>query len=155
MSNYVSKITLRHVQLGRGSFRNFSGRKTAVNKSGKRLINLFLDEATASQLKEEGWNVKYFIPKMDDEDVAPQPIPFLEAELRFDNYPPEVKLEMGGNTQVLNEDDLVNLNLDQADITDVDVRLSPYTWTDDDGHDRIKAYVDKLKIRMEDNFWDE
>ena len=152
MSNYVGKVTLRHVQLGRGSFRNFAGRKTGVNKSGKRLINLFLDDDIAARLKDDGWNVKYYVPKSDDDDTPPAAVPFLEAELRYDNYPPQVKLEIGGNEQELEEEDLVNLNLDTADITDVDVRLSPYTWVDDDGKDRIKAYVDKLRIRMEDDF---
>lgn len=152
MSKYVPKITLRHVQLGRGTFRNFSGTKTKYNKTGKRLISLFLDDATADQLKNEGWNIKYYIPKVDGEEEPREPIPFLEAELRYDNYPPEVTLEMSGNKQVLEEDDLVNLKLDTADIIDVDVRLSPYTWINDDGESKIKAYVDRLRIRMEDDF---
>lgn len=152
MSKYVPKVTLRHVQIGRGSFRNFSGTKTKYNKNGKRLISLFLDDDTANAMKEEGWNIKYYIPRVDDEEEAREPIPFIEAELRYDNYPPDVTLEIGGNKQTLDEDDLVNLKLDQADIVDVDVRLSPYTWINDDGESKVKAYVDRLRIRMEDDF---
>lgn len=152
MSKYVPKVTLRHVQIGRGSFRNFSGTKTKYNKNGKRLISLFLDDDTANAMKEEGWNIKYYIPRVDDEEEAREPIPFIEAELRYDNYPPDVTLEIGDNKQTLDEDDLVNLKLDQADIVDVDVRLSPYTWINDDGESKVKAYVDRLRIRMEDDF---
>ena len=153
MSNYISRVTLRHVQLGRGRFRNFAGRKTEYNKDGKRTITLFLDDETAAQLKDDGWNVKYYIPKKDDmDDGEPQALPILEAELRYDNYPPTVKLEMGGAERELEEDDLESLNLDTADITDVDVRLSPYTWHNARGESGIKAYVDKLRIRMDDDF---
>jgi len=153
MANYISKVTLRHVQIGRGSFRNFSGKKTKFNTEGKRTITLFLDDDDAAQLKSEGWNVKYYIPKTDDmDDGAPQALPILEAELRYDNYPPLVKLEMGGNEQELSEEDLTALQLDTADIVDVDVRLSPYSWTNARGESGIKAYVDKLRIRMEDDF---
>ena len=153
MSNYISRITLRHVQLGRGRFRNFSGRKTDFNKEGKRTITLFLDEETAAQLKDDGWNVKYYVPRQDPmDDGEPQPLPILEAELRYDNYPPSVLLEMGGAERELDEDDLTALNLDKADIVDVDVRLSPYSWHNQRGESGVKAYVDKLRIRMEDDF---
>lgn len=153
MSNYVGRVTLRHVQIGRGRFRNFAGKKTEFNKDGKRTINLFLDDETAAQLKDDGWNVKYYIPRTnEDDDGEPKALPILEAELRFDNYPPQVKLEIGGNEQELDEDDLTNLNLDTADIVDVDVRLSPYSWHNSRGESGIKAYVDKLRIRMEDDF---
>lgn len=152
MSNYVSRVTLRHVQLGRGRFRNFAGKKTEFNKEGKRTITLFLDDETAEELKAEGWKIKYYIPKSMDEDEEPKPLAILEAELRYDNYPPTVKLEIGGNEQELDENDLTALNLDQADIIDVDVRLSPYSWQNARGESGIKAYVDKLRIRMEDDF---
>jgi len=153
MSNYISRVTLRHVQLGRGRFRNFSGKKTDFNKDGKRTITLFLDEDDAAMLKDDGWNVKYYTPRKDDmDDADPQPLPILEAELRYDNYPPTVKLEMGGSEQELSEDDLTALNLDTADIIDVDVRLSPYSWHNSRGESGVKAYVDKLRIRMEDDF---
>lgn len=153
MSNYISKVTLRHVQIGRGRFRNFGGKKTDFNKEGKRTITLFLDEDDAAQLAADGWNVKRYIPRQDDmDDSEPQSYPILEAELRYDNYPPSVKLEIGGQEQELSEDDLSALNLDTADITDVDVRLSPYSWHNSRGESGIKAYVDKLRIRMEDDF---
>lgn len=152
MSNYVNRVTLRHVQLGRGRFRNFAGKKTDFNKEGKRTITLFLDDDDANRLKEEGWNVKYYIPKVDEDEEQPQPMPILEAELRYDNYPPQVKLSVGDHEQDLAEEDLAALNLDTADITDVDVRLSPYSWHNSRGESGIKAYVDKLRIRMEDDF---
>ena len=74
------------------------------------------------------------------------------AEGPVDNYPPQVKLCVGGQEQDLDEEDLTTLNLDTADITDVDVRLSPYSWHNSRGESGIKAYVDKLRIRMEDDF---
>lgn len=150
MSNTVNRVTLRHVKIGRGRFRNFSGKKTEFNKDGKRLITLFLDDDDAVALRDEGWNVKYYTPRSDDDE--PTPIPILECELRYDNYPPIVKLATGDSEHEIDEEDLTALNLDQADIVDVDVRLSPYTWHNAKGESGIKAYVSMIRIRIEDDF---
>lgn len=151
-NKYVQPVKLYHVQIGRGSFRNFSGTKTKFNKTGKRIISIFLPEDRAEEMKADGWYIKYYTPSSDMEDEVAEPIPFIDCELRYDNYPPEVTLEINGNKQELDEEDLTALKLDRADIIDVDVRLSPYTWINDDGERKIKAYVDKLRIRMEDDF---
>ena len=132
-NKYVQPVKLYHVQIGRGSFRNFSGTKTKFNKTGKRIISIFLPEDRAEEMKADGWYIKYYTPSSDMEDEAAEPIPFIDCE-------------------ELDEEDLTALKLDRADIIDVDVRLSPYTWINDDGERKIKAYVDKLRIRMEDDF---
>ena len=151
MTNTVSRVTLRHVKIGRGRFRNFAGKKTDFNKDGKHVVTLFLDDETAAALKDEGWNVRYYTPRSDDDD-APTPIPILDCELRYDNYPPVVKLATGDTETEIDEEDLTNLNLDQADIIDVDVRLSPYSWHNSRGESGIKAYVSMMRIRIEDDF---
>lgn len=130
-------------------FRNFSGTPDKYNKFGKRTFSVVLDPALAEKLKAEGWNVKQLVSKDDDMDI----LYHLPVEARFDQRPPKAYL-IGSNKKTSLDEDSVS-TLDWVEIENVDIIISPYTWQDDDGADRVKAYLKSIYVTVvEDKFED-
>ena len=48
-------------------FRNFSGKEGRFNPAGRRNFCVFLDDDTANDLKDEGWNIKWLNPRAEDD----------------------------------------------------------------------------------------
>jgi hypothetical protein len=129
-------VSLENVRIG---FRNFEGREGMYNKKGERSFAVFLDQRTANDLAEEGWNVKF--PKEDKNHVDPdEPArePYLQVSVGFDFYPANVFLISNGNPTKLSEEEVIML--DWAEIENVDLVLRPYEWSVN-RNSGIKAYL--------------
>lgn len=117
-------ITLESVSIG---FRNFEGREGPYNKTGERFFSVFLDEMTARDLANEGWNVKF--PK-DTESIDPDQDsrnPYLQVSVGFEHFPANVFLISNGKPTRLSEQEVAML--DWAELENVDLVIRPYQWS--------------------------
>ena len=104
MSN--ERIPNLSVENARIFFRNFAGKEKKFNPAGKRNFCLALDDDTAERLADQGWNVKTLPPREPDDD----PRPYLQVDVRFENYPPNIYVICGGKKTKLDEDTVSSLD---------------------------------------------
>lgn len=146
--NENNHLVIENANVGRGAFRNFAGKKTQFNKTGKRTCVILLDEENGEKVFNDGWYVRWRDPR-DEQDSR---VAMLTVEARFDNYPPKVILiSSGGRTQL--DEDNIDI-LDSAEIKVCDLILSPYTWVDKDtGKQWLKGFVRTMYVTLqEDDF---
>lgn len=132
----IQVVNLESVSIG---FRNFEGREGPFNKAGERSFAVFLDEGTARDLAERGWNIKF--PKDSAERVDPDQDsrnPYLQVSVGFEHFPANVFLISNGNPTKLTEHEVAML--DWAELENVDLVLRPYEWSVR-GATGIKAYL--------------
>lgn len=127
-------------------FRNFSGKGGTYNPEGHRNFCVILDDRLATQLAEDGWNVKYLRPK--EEGEAPRP--YIQVKVNYKNSPPKICMVSSKGISVLDESTVGML--DWADLETVDLILSPYYW-DVQGRHGVTAYVKAMYATIaEDEF---
>ncbi len=126
-------------------FRNFSGRADKFNTEGARNFCLFLGEAQAKSMEEEGWNVKRLRPREDDD--IPQAYVQVAVEYGKGRPPRVVLITSKGKTDLGSEE--VDI-LDFADVKTIDVVLNPYEW-DVNGNKGIKAYLKTAFITLNED----
>lgn len=137
----VSNISVENARI---IFRNFAGKESKFNAKGKRNFCLLLDQDSAEDLKDIGWNVKYLNPR-DPEDP---PQPYIQVAVAFDNFPPNIFMIAGTKKTKLTEDTVSVL--DYAEIENVDLIVRPYTW-EVNGKGGIKAYVKNMYVTIVEN----
>ena len=146
-----SKIVMENARL---IFRNFEGREEKYNRKGDRNFGLVIeDEEVAEQLIADGWNVKNFTPKNNDEyDDTPTTVYWLSVTVRFDNVPPKVTLVTRRKKTKLDGENISAL--DYASIKEVDVIVTPFDW-EVNGKSGTKAYLQTMYVTInEDEFAD-
>jgi hypothetical protein len=127
-------------------FRNFSGKEGRYNPKGKRTFSLLLDEAQATAMLEDGWNVKFLRPR--EEGDPPQA--HIEVEARYSERfrPPRIILITSRGRSSLPED-MIDL-LDYADIEQVDMMVNPSFW-DVNGKSGVKAYLQSIYVTIRED----
>lgn len=115
-------------------FRNFSGEASKYNRKGDRNFCVILDPEQASEMKNDGWTIRYLKPR--DPDDIPQP--YMQVKVNFDNIPPQVILVTRKNKKSLDEDNIEML--DWAELARVDLIIRPYNWTME-GKSGVKGYL--------------
>lgn len=115
-------------------FRNFSGEPSKYNRKGDRNFCVILDPELASELRNDGWTIRYL--KKRDEDDIPQP--YMQVKVSFDNIPPQVILVTSRNKKALDESNVEML--DWAELDRVDLIIRPYNWSVD-GKSGVKGYL--------------
>lgn len=127
-------------------WKNFTGKEGKFNPEGQRNFCVELDERTADQLREDGWNVKRLEPR--DENEAPRP--YIQVKVSFKNTPPKIALVSSKGISILKEDTVGML--DWADLENVDLIVSPYHW-DVNGRVGVTAYLKTIYATIaEDEF---
>lgn len=127
-------------------WRNFSGKGSQYNSEGSRNFCMEIDPELAKRLKADGWNVKYSKPNEEGDE----PYPYIQVKIKYDPYPPKIYKVTSRNKTLLDED--VIGDLDRDEIENVDIIISPYTWSVG-GKSGITAYVDKMYVTIhEDDF---
>lgn len=143
----MAKLENRVFENAKIMFRNFGGRAGMYNEEGDRSFLLFLDEAKAEEMKEEGWNVK--LMKSKEEGVPPQP--YVSVSVEFDKgRPPRIVIITsltGNRTEITKDDTEVLQMLDYVTITNIDLILNPYEWTVRENKG-IKAYLKTAYITI-------
>lgn len=137
----MQKVILENVRIG---FRNFQGKETKYNPKGRRNFCVFLEPDIAEEMAKEGWNIKYLVPR-DEEETAQ---PYMQVAVNFSNMPPSILMISNGQRIQLDEDS-VDI-LDWADIDTIDLILNPYEWEVGD-KSGVKAYLKKMYVTIEDD----
>lgn len=145
----ASKIRMENARI---IWRNFSGKADKFNpKGGKRSFSVVIEDADlASQLTEDGWNVKQLKPRNEEEEENPRYS--MQVKVSFDNKPPRVYLVTRNNKVLMTEDTIDSL--DYAEIQNVDLVITPYTY-DVNGKSGVAAYLKTMYVTViEDEFAD-
>lgn len=145
----VENITIENARI---IFRNLSGKPDKFNpQGGKRGFSVVIDDPKfAEELKKEGWNVKQFKPRDEEED---EPGQFLQVKVLYsDRSNPHIYLCTKKNKTMLNEETVGSL--DYAEISSVDIVIRPYEY-DVRGQKGVAAYVKTMYVNIvEDEFAD-
>lgn len=124
-------------------YRNFSGIGGKYNREGDRNFAVIIPtEEVATQLSEEGWNVKIKPPR-DDQDT---PFMFLPVKVKFNDRGPAVYLVTGDKMNKLDEESV--RCLDDVDIISVDLNVRPYDWNVN-GKEGRTAYLQSMQVNQE------
>lgn len=117
-----------------------------MTKEGKydRSFCVALSEKLANELKSEGWNVKYSEPR-EDGDAGEYYIP---VAVKYGKFPPAIYTINGKSKTLISETNVDTVQSMRYE--NVDIIISPYTW-DDNGVDRVKAYLKTMYITVESN----
>ena len=125
-------------------FRNFAGKEGQYNREGDRNFAVILPDQIASQMLEDGWNVRYLAGREEgDEDT-----PYISISVNFKNRPPRVVL-LTSTTRTQLDEDAVEV-LDWADIQTADLIARGYDW-DVNGKTGTKAYLQSLFVTIEED----
>ena len=145
----VQNITIENARI---IYRNLSGKPDKFNpQGGKRTFSVVIDDSKfAEDLAKEGWNIKTFKPR-DDEDEDPGH--FLPVKVLYsDRSKPHIYLCTKKSKTMLNEDTVGSL--DYAEIQSVDIVIRPYEY-DVNGKCGVSAYVKTMYVNVvEDEFAD-
>lgn len=141
MGHNDSNVTIEDARI---VFRNFSGKEGMWNREGDRNFAVLLDEKTAHDMAQDGWNIKAL--KAREEDDTDQP--YLQVSVNFKGRPPRIVLISSRGRTDLGEDE-VEL-LDWVDITNVDLIVRPYEWAVS-GKTGIKAYLKSIYVTIDED----
>ena len=125
-------------------FRNFAGKEGMYNREGDRNFAVLLDERTAKEMLEDGWNVKHLRPREEDDD----PQPYLQVSVNFKGRPPHIVMLTSRGRTTLTEHECEIL--DWADIRQTDLIVRPYEWAVN-GKTGIKAYLKSIFVTIEED----
>ena len=129
-------------------FRNFSGKEGRFNPAGRRNFCVFLDDSSAAELTDEGWNIKWLQPRTEDDE----PQAYIQVAVSYANVPPKVYLVTNKQKTLLDED-TINA-LDWAELETVDLVIRPYNY-EVNGKSGVKAYLKTMYAKIvEDEFAD-
>lgn len=146
----VDNIRIEGANILPRPFRNFSGEAGKYNREGDRsFVTTIDDPEMALQLKADGWNIREYVRKNDDEEET---IYQLQVAVRFNDYPPKV-ISICDGVQTRLDETMVG-ELDTAIIENADLDIRPYHWQLADGREGIKAYlqVGYFTIQNQDPF---
>jgi hypothetical protein len=124
--------------------RNFSGKERKYNKEGDRNFIIRLPEDLATQMLDDGWNVKYLKPN----EVGDDPTPIIAVKVKYDIRPPRVVLISSTGPTNLSED-MVEI-LDWAEILTADLIARGSDWVRN-GESGTTAYLQTLVVTIEED----
>jgi hypothetical protein len=141
------QLTLYDVRL---IFRNFSGAARPFNKAGDRNFNVIIPEDLASQLIQDGWNVKWKDPRYEDETgiwVLKVLVKYTAQDGRKLRPPRVVLISSRGRTTL--DESMISL-LDWARIEMCDLMINP-RWFDVNGKQGYTAYLHAIYVTIEED----
>lgn len=137
-------ITIENTNL---IFRNLAGKPSEYNKGGSRVTGVIVPPEMVEQLVNDGWSVKQLPPR----DPQDQPLYYMNAKCRFDNFPPKIYMCTSHKKIKLDEDTIDQV--DYSEIAFVDVELSPYDYSIRNGNSGRAAYIKVMYVNViEDAF---
>lgn len=139
----ASIVTIQNTQL---VLKNFSGEKGKYfNTSGNPEFAVVLPPELAEMMKADGWNVKQFNARPEDEK---EPDFFIKVKVGVTGRPPRmVLINSQGRVNIAVQDCAV---FDYVMAKNVDVSLSPYNY-DFQGNTGVSAYLNALFITVEED----
>lgn len=139
----MDKLSLRNVSI---IYPNFSGKQSQYNPKGMRTFCITLEEDLAHELTNDGWNVKFKPPRVEDEDG----FYFMEVKINYNGLkdPKIVVINKHHRKDYLQEEQISRL--DTEDIISANVVLNPYRWTVNN-KEGIKAYLRSAYIFVDED----
>lgn len=130
-------------------YKNFAGRPDSFNpEGGKRTFGCkIVDEELLNKLMDAGFKIKY-LTNGDEPDI-----PYIKVKVNYGPYPPAIWLK-SGKTKTKLDADSVKI-LDNADIIDAKLIISPYEWEMPNGLKGVTAYCDALYVTVVPNKFEE
>lgn len=135
-------------------YRNFAGRVSEYNERGDRGFGCVLPEDIAQMMIADGWNVKRFKARPDD-DPNEQTEAWVPVAVSYKIRPPRVVMiaerwnhEKGEFEKIRTQvpEPLVEM-LDYADMAKVDLIINPSRWSKN-GRTGIKAYLHAIYVTV-------
>ena len=136
-ANDFSKVVIRNAKL---HFRNFSGKESEYNKAGYRNFCVELDHQLAIDMIDDGWNIKQFKPKPDQDE---EPGFYIKVNVMFGNRPPKIVIKSSGEDVVVNEDTVGMLDWAEIDKVDLIFVKHNYKYGSKTG---INAYLKTMYV---------
>ena len=141
----MSAIKVLNIADAKIIFPNFSGKPDRFDKVGHKNFKVVLSREDADKLSADGWNVQV---REDNRDPDADARYLLPVDIRYDVFPPKIYM-ITSKSKVLLDDDTVG-QLDDADISYIDLIIRPYHW-EVNGKSGIKAYVKKMYVTIEED----
>ena len=128
--------------------RNFSGREDKFNPKGRRNFLCVIDDPElVDKLKNDGWNIKQFASRNDEEGDY-----YIPVSVSYKVAPPSIFLVTRKKKIRLDEETVSQL--DWTEMENVDLIISPSRW-EVNGRSGIKAYLKSMYVTVvEDCFSD-
>ena len=126
-------------------FRNFAGKEGMYNRDGDRNFCVLLEDDLASDMLQDGWNVKRLKPREGEE----QGTAYIQVSVGFKGRPPRMVMITSQGRTDLGEDECVLL--DWADIEKVDLIVRPYHWNVN-GRTGVKAYLKSIFVVIHEDY---
>lgn len=125
-------------------FRNFSGEESQFNRKGDRNFAVILDERTAKEMANDGWNVKVLKAREEGDPDTP----YIQVAVSYKYRPPKITLITSTSRTTVMEE-MVGI-LDWADIQTCDLIARAYEWTVGD-KSGVKAYLQTMFVTVEED----
>lgn len=136
MGKFVSEnFRIEDAYIPGGRWRNFSGVKSEVNKTGERKFNIFLPGELAEIMEDLGWYIKHKEPYREGDD----PIHLIEVTVSWKLRAPSIKLISYDGKETNLTEETVGI-LDTVDIDNATVEINPNNWNVN-GKTGCKAYL--------------
>jgi hypothetical protein len=142
------------VEGGRMVFRNFTGRAGKFNQEGERGFAIVIPEELGQRLLEDGWNVKWFKPREDEEEGDPTEC-YLPVVIKYRDRkgepvrPPRIVMITSRGRTNLDEHSVETL--DWVNVLNVDLIVRPYPWGPINGKYGITAYLQSLYVTIQED----
>src|SRR5580765_8598345 len=88
-------------------YENFSGKEKKWNLEGQRNFCVYLDEDTAKQMKEDGWNVRLREGREEGEPDKP----YLQISVGYQKNPPHIVLIASTGRTLITEENVSVLDM--------------------------------------------
>ena len=140
----AEQVATFKVEDARLIFKNFAGKEGPMNRMGDRNFCVVLDPESATQMAQDGWNVR----TLDGREEGDPDTPYIQVAIGYKNRPPRIVLiSSTGRTQL--DESSVEV-LDYADMKTVDLIARAYNW-EVNGKTGVKAYLQTMFVTIEED----